>query len=296
MQKTLSLNKLYSQYTEGLLDRKKFEGLLFQAVLEDLYRFNPYRWKREDCDDFVSWLYLRLSKAVDSYRDTGASFETFIGSVIRWSAKEYRSRMADKKVTEYATWMLRAADLYTDQIEPEYAVCESPSEAEYPSPAERSSTAAPNLKKILRQILMLVLKCYYYVSDDFLDRVAPMAGIEKEQLKKMIDKLRKLRIKHDEELSDMKERIHCQFFRCIIYEKRFAAMPENSAAAFRMQSRLQKARLRLKAMRKRLAGIRPDATNRQIAEVAGVSKGTVDASLHAVKARWNNLYDKSILN
>ncbi|MDR2433387.1 MAG: hypothetical protein LBD47_02310 [Treponema sp.] len=293
MQKTLSLNKLYSQYTEGSLDRKKFEGLIFQAVLENIRHFNPYHWKREDCDDFVSWLYPRLSKAVDSYRDTGASFETFIGAVIRWSAKEYRSRMADNKVAEYATWTLRAADLYTGQIEPEYSVCESPSEAEYPFLADPS---APDLRKTPRQLLMLILKCYYYVSDDFLDRIAPMAGIEKEYLKRMIDKLRELRLKHDQELSDMKERIHCQFFRCIVYEKRLAAMPENSAAAIMMKSRLQKARIRLAAMRKRLAGIRPDASNRQIAEVVGVSKGTVDASLHAVKARWNNFFDKSILN
>jgi RNA polymerase sigma factor (sigma-70 family) len=294
MHKTLSLNKLYSQYIEGSLDRKKIEGLIFQSVLGDLRRFNPYHWKREDCDDFVSWLYPRLSKAIDSYRDTGASFETFIAAIIRRSAREYRSRMADKKVTEHTTWTLRTTDLYTNQIEPEYAVHESLSEAEYPSPDDPPPRT--NLQKTPRQILMLILKCYYYVSDDFLDRIAPMAGIEKEQLKKMIDKLRELRLKHDEELSSMKERIHCQFFRCIVYEKRLAAMPENSAAAFKMELRLQKARHRLAAMRKRLAEIRPGATNRQIAEVAGVSKGTVDASLHAVKTRWNNLYDKSILN
>ncbi|MDR1574788.1 MAG: hypothetical protein LBS37_02175 [Treponema sp.] len=293
MQKTLSLNKLYSQYTEGSLDRKKFEGLIFQAVLENIHHFNLYHWKREDRDDFVSWLYPRLSNAVDTYRDTGASFETFIGGVIRWSAKEYRARMADNKIAEYATWTIRAADLYTGQIEPEYSVCESPSAAEYSLPADPS---APDLTKTPRQLLMLILKCYYYVSDDFVDRIAPMAGIEKECLKKMIDELRERRLKHDKVLSDMKERIHCQFFRCIVYEKRLAAMPENSAAAIRMKSRLQKARIRLAAMRKRLAGIRPDASNRQIAEVVGVSKGTVDASLHAVKARWNNFFDKSILN
>jgi FixJ family two-component response regulator len=94
----------------------------------------------------------------------------------------------------------------------------------------------------------------------------------------------------------MQERIYSQFYRCIVYERRLAAMPENSALVLKMQMRLEKARLRLAAMRKRFAGIRPDATNRQIAELIGISKGTVDCSLHALKARWKNDPDKAILN
>jgi DNA-directed RNA polymerase specialized sigma24 family protein len=35
-----------------------------------------------------------------------------------------------------------------------------------------------------------------------------------------------------------------------------------------------------------MEGIRTDATNRQIAEVMGIPKGTVDSNLHMVRARW----------
>ncbi|MDR1252667.1 MAG: hypothetical protein LBK62_10970 [Treponema sp.] len=293
MQQQFSLNKLYTQYTEGLLDRRKFEGLIFQDILEDLHRFNVYHWNREDCDDFVSWLYPRLSKSIDSYRNTGASFATYVNAVVRWSAKEYRSRMADNRVAEYASWTVRIPDLYAGQTEPEYPLDVSLSTMEEP-PAALPSAAT--LKKIPRQLLILILKCYHFVSDDFLDRIAPLAGIEKKYLQEMIDKLRVVRLKRDEKLYALQERIYCQFYRCIIYEKRLAAMPESSAAALRMQSQLHRARLRLAAMRKRLAGFRPSATNSQIAELLGVSKGTVDSSLHAIKVRWNNDPHKSILN
>jgi DNA-binding NarL/FixJ family response regulator len=38
-------------------------------------------------------------------------------------------------------------------------------------------------------------------------------------------------------------------------------------------------------MRKRLTGIRLDATNQQIAEVLGISKGTVASGLFALRTR-----------
>jgi hypothetical protein len=286
MRKPSTLNELYTQYSGGLLERKQFEGAIFKTILDDPRHFNLYRWNQDDCADFVSWFYPRLSKAVDSYRKTGASFETYMGAVVRCSAREYRSRMAANKITEYVSWTTRFSDEYVCQTEPEYSEPESVSVPEITLPR----------KKAPRQFLILILKCYHYMSEDMLDRIAPLAGIEKEYLKKMLDKLRTLRLKRDEDLRSLRERIYCQFYRCIIYEKRLAGMPEDSVMFLRMKAQIQRARQRLAAMRKRLAGIRPDATNRQIAEILGLSKGTVDCSLYVLKNRWNNGLDKSILN
>jgi hypothetical protein len=296
MQKPFLLDDLYIQYRKGLLEKKQFEGMIFETVFEERRRFNLHRWRDEDCGDFMSWVYPRLSKAIDSYRDTGASFETYIGAVVRWSSKEYRARMADSKIAEYTSWTVRFPDEYVCQTEPEYFEEAPPEKTEPEQPGPEQSKIAPRWRKNPRQLLFLILKCYWYISDDFLDRIAPRIGIETEYLKKTVDKMRALRLSRDEELRCLRERIYCQFYRCIMYEKRLAAMPENSVLCLRMKSRLQKARQRLEAMRKRLAGTRPDATNRQIAEIIGISKGTVDASLYALKSRWNNDPDKSILN
>jgi hypothetical protein len=50
-----------------------------------------------------------------------------------------------------------------------------------------------------------------------------------------------------------------------------------------MEERLERARKRYKAMRKRLGGIRMNASNRIVAEVLGIPKGTVDSGLFAIK-------------
>jgi hypothetical protein len=262
--------------------------------LNDLRQFKLDRWRQDDRGDFLSWLYPRLSKAIDTYRDTGASFETYMGAMIRWASKEYRSRRADIKAAEHAAWMIQMPDQYACQPEPRYH--ENGGQETEQGPSQSRSKTGSDIKAGSRQLLILILKCYCYVSDDFLDRIAPLAGIEKELLKEMVDKLRVLRLKRDEQLRYMRERVYCQFYRCIVYERRIAAMPENSVILARMQMRLLKARQRLAAMRKRLAGIRPEATNRQIAEIIGVSKGTVDSSLYVLKSRWNNNPELSILN
>ncbi|MDR0879069.1 MAG: ArsR family transcriptional regulator [Treponema sp.] len=275
MQELVCLNDLYQQYSLGELDKKEFEGCIFKSAMENYERFHLFGWNRDECIEYLCWLYPRLSRAVDRYRETGASFESYISAVIHWSAKEYRFRMADHYTTEYAAWLLHAEEMTVHESEPEYPE----------KKAVIEKRAAPNH----RQLLILILKCYYFVSDDFLDRIIPVLGMEREQLCQMIDKIRGMRVKREEEIFYLREHIHCQFYRCITFEKRLNAVEEGTAHHAKMQARLRRARERLAAMRKRLAGLRLEPTNSQIAEILGISKGTVDSHLHALKCRYPEL-------
>jgi hypothetical protein len=276
MSKQFSLNELYNQFIQGLLEKKDFEGLIFETLLAGFARFNIYNWKRDDCIDFLSWLYPRLSRAVTTYHDTGASFETYINSLVRWSAKEYRVRHVHRFAAEQAVWSARIPDMYVHFTEPDYLESGT---------AHTPRSEAPVRNP--RQLLILILKCYYSLSDDLIENLAPVVGVDKEKLKEMIDAIREERNKKDEEVRLMRERIHSQFYRCIIYEKRLKLIPEESGFFLRVKSQLEKARRRLEMMRNRLAKIRMEATNQQIADILGISKGTVDATFHALKLRAN---------
>jgi hypothetical protein len=147
-----------------------------------------------------------------------------------------------------------------------------------------------------RQLLMLVLKCYRYMSDEFIDRIARKIRIDRDKLTEMINIIRAIRAERDAEIYSMQERIFSQFYRCIVYEKRLSYLPENSSAYMNMKLRLEKARKRLERMRKRQARIRTDPTNKVIAMVMGISKGSVDSGLYILKNKWNLSDDKSLLN
>jgi len=267
MQNTISLNGLYADYSAGLLEKRKLEGEIFRAIKEDVRRLA--NWDRADNDEYLSWLYPRISHAIGAYHETGSTFETYIGSLVRMTAKEFRSRKARTYLAESAAWMSVFPDMCTCEEPPEYACVE---EAAGPKPDNP------------RQVLILILKCCYYVSDDFLERAAPRLGISAEELNRMVSFLKKLREKREQYNAALQEKTNYQFYRCMFYEKRLKALPESSIAAQRVKDRLRRGRERLANLRARLAKRLPDPSNRQIAKLLGISKGTVDSVLYRLKS------------
>jgi hypothetical protein len=175
---------------------------------------------------------------------------------------------------ESACWDARTTDMMVCSSESEYA-------EEDDEEPERILPPVSNP----RQVLVLLLKSYYYVSEDFISRIAPAIGIETEKLTKMIDLLRKRRLERDEHIRELRERLHSQYYRCITFERRLLAAAEGSSREAAMRRCLTKSKQRLTAIRNRLRTIRLDATNRQVAEILGVPKGTIDSSLFAVKLK-----------
>jgi hypothetical protein len=277
MQNTISLNGLFADYSAGLLERRKLEEEIFMAIKEYVRRL--VNWDRADNDEYLSWLYPRISHAIGAYHETGSSFETYIGSLVRMTAKEFRSRKARNYLAESAAWISVFPDMYTYETPPEY-VCE---EAVVPQPVNP------------RQLLILILKCCCYVSDDFLEKAAPRLGILPEELNRMVSSLRKLRVKREQFNTELQEKANYQFYRCMFYEKRLKVLPENSITGQRIKDRLNRGRERLENIRQRLAKRLPDPSNRQIAKLLGLSKGTVDSVLYRLKS-MSSRDDEIILN
>lgn len=285
MRKPILLNDLYAQYAAGLLEKKEVETGIFEMITKTPRRFNLHRWQKDEYGDFLSWLYPRISKSIDTYHVTGASFNAYIYSMINWAVKEYRSLQMEQQIAEYATLTAGCSDQYVYEDEPEYIEVE-----EQEPQAEVKRVANP------RQLLMLVLKYYGFVSDDFLDRIAPCLGEGKERLKKMVDKLRVWGLNRDSKKRQMQERIYSQYYRCIKCEKKMKTLNKDSPLWGQTETQLKKAETRLAALRKQFSGIRTEATNAQIANILGVSKGTVDSSLFAVKRQLNIDPKKFILS
>jgi hypothetical protein len=101
----------------------------------------------------------------------------------------------------------------------------------------------------------------------------------------LIDELRTRRSEKEADIMDLKERIHCQHYRCLAYEKLMINAQPGTEYHEKMKNRLKKEKKRCKAMRKGLSGMRMSASNRMIAEILGVPRGTVDSSLFAIKNR-----------
>jgi DNA-directed RNA polymerase specialized sigma24 family protein len=266
-----NLNTLFRDYLHGCITRKEMEGKLFIYIKMHPRRFSISLFKNESRDDFISWLYPRLSRAIDNYTDQGSCFNAYITTMVRLSAKEYCLRKKEHRIIERTWWDAKAIEMEVMEEEPLYFDTKPLLEK------------APNP----RQILMLLLKSYYFLSDEHLEQLAPAVGLHKEELYQMVDKLRVIRVQREEAINSFKERIHGQFYRCLAFEKRLQAAALDSAHWYKMKRCLETARKRLASMRRRFNTMRIEASNEQVAEIMGVAKGTIDSNLHVV--RKNNL-------
>jgi hypothetical protein len=272
MQGTASLSVLQQQYHFGRLNRKEFEGLIFQYLMNNFDYYHIFERDQERWIDFLSWLYPRLSRAVDGYREKGASFDAYINTIVQWGSKEYRMKEADHSATEYACWKARAEEMALCDPEPDYG----DSAIKILSPPEEFSD---------RQILILFLKSYYFISDDFLNRVAKFLHMDKDKLKKLVEELRILRDKREKAITDLKESVHSQYYRCLTFQKKLLSTSPESPYYEKLQNRFERAHTRLLLMQKRLARVKLDATNRQIAKVLNLPKGTIDSALHTIREK-----------
>jgi DNA-directed RNA polymerase specialized sigma24 family protein len=270
------LSDLYQMYINGNISRKNFEGMIFRYLLESFERFRLFKGNRDTWNDFLASLYPRIVRAIDLYRDLGSSFDAYIASLIHGAAREYRCRESDRSITEYVCWKARAEEMAAAESEPEY------NEPEYNE----------NLKCVSvpddinpRQILFLLLKSYFFVSDEFVKRVSQTINMDAEAVQSIIDELRKRRSEKEAEITDLRERLHCQHYRCIAYQKRLNNTQQGTDYHERMKDRFERARKRFYKMKKRLGGMRMTASNRMIADVLGIPRGTVDSSLSAIKNR-----------
>jgi hypothetical protein len=268
MEESLNYDKLIKSYRRGEMERKELEAAVFTGVREQIARNKLEGMNRDTAYDFASWLYPRISRAIDRYRDTGSSFDTYLNSMVKLSAREYCFRIKDRRVIEQAWWDAKAEELM---------MC-----AEEEPPYEETKRDFREVRN-RKQVLTLLLKSYYYLSEDYLDRAAPAIGMNREELGNMVDTLRNQRLRQEEERRCLQERVYSQFYRCLAFEKRMLAVPPGSAHRQKMKKSLEKARRRLASMRRRLASVRIEAPNWQIANIIGVPKGTVDSNLYAVK-------------
>ncbi|MDR2071715.1 MAG: hypothetical protein LBP81_09915 [Treponema sp.] len=274
MRDDLPLDSFLQSYRAGKLDKKELEGSIFDYVLKNSNRFRLHRWAKDERIDFLCWFYPRISRSIDNYRNKGASFDAYIAAMVRWASREYIRLESGLRITEQTYW---------DVCTQETAVCER----EPPVYGGGGGGRTMPFKAVNnpRQTLMLLLKSYYFISEEFIDRAAPAIGMKKERLKCLIEQLRNMRVHRDTIIKKTRDRIYTLYFRRISLEWRVGAAFEGSLKQEKLKIRLERTIKQLAVLRNRFKRMRLKPTNRQVAQVLGLPKGTIDSSLFAVRAK-----------
>jgi hypothetical protein len=259
----------YKQYKQKLISENELAACIFNHLLDtQSNEYSLFFRNDEDRTDFLCWFYPRLLSSIRKYRKTGSTFDAYIGTVVRYSCREYNIR-SDRDLADNA---------YSIDTVRESLVCEPEEDYE-----QEDDTAFPRLSPA--QILVVMLKSYYFVTDELISKAAPVIGISAEVLSGMIDKLHRRRLWREARAAKLSSRIQSLYYRRITQENRMEAVFEDKARCAAISARVEFIRQRMNRMRKRLKAMRLEATNKEVAEILGLPKGTVDSRLSLIKRK-----------
>ena len=110
--------------------------------------------------------------------------------------------------------------------------------------------------------------------------------MEPAALQAMVDSLNEGRQRRDGRVAELRQKANRRLCRVLYYERTMPLVQDDPEALRRARARLERERERLAGLRARLAKLSRDPSNAMIAETLGVTKGTVDAALHALRRKW----------
>jgi hypothetical protein len=326
----VSLNKNYDEYKDGKISKRSLEITIIRHVLRNTGLYHIRDTEPYSCKEFLSWLYPRIPKAIDRYKNKGSSFSAYIQAQFSHDYIEWRKNDREHKLTETVFWTEKAIEKkevskevswewnargnghagYGDRVynmprhsRNGYGVV-AETEAVYGFEGEGESRKDDDKRSVLKhraliqnkiikirnrkQVLILLLKAYFFMTDDMICRIAPSLRMEPNQISILIDELHDKRREKEYEYSELREKVHSQFYRCLAFEKRVLEASSDSARYELLAKYLRRSRSRLAKLRRKLAVCRIDATNHEVANVLGLSKGTVDANLHAIRKHYKS--------
>jgi hypothetical protein len=295
----VSLSTSYEAWKGGLITIKDLETRIIIHVKKNMGLYNIQQRDCTNVNDFLSWVYPSLSSSITRYCEMGSSFSAYIQNIISNAYKGWNTKAIEHRLTEYIFWMTKATENFefanTDEgYAGESYTAETESDYEGYNPEnclasvfnnQNTKHAIPNPK----QILILTLKAYYFLQPDLIQKIAPYIGMDFDKINSLIDKIKIKRESKERELHNMRERLYSQYYRCLSFENRLKESFPGTMRRAKLTTTLARAKTRLSKIRKRLTIVRLDASNLEVAEVLGLTKGTVDSTLHNLRKNYGKL-------
>jgi DNA-directed RNA polymerase specialized sigma24 family protein len=288
-----ALNKDYEVFKTGGISKKDFEGRMFQYLIENRQKFGSHAFSdKDDYVDFLCGSYSEISHSLDRYVPVeGVPFDVYLCVMVRYIFRRQKSKESRQKKLEGVFW----DDCARDSLD--RSGDESP-ETAFSAGSDEQTAMFETLFATLttRQRLIFLLKVYDQISENLIENAAPLLNCTPSELSELIESMRNLRVKRDLRRAGLKERCYRQHYRCLAYEAQLAASEKTSEQYKNVSLLLQKGRLRLSKMRHRLCRIRIEASNKQVAELLGIPKGSVDSAVFSIqkklKSRHNAVFAK----
>jgi len=250
-----------------------------------LYPRRRMGWDEDACGEFYLFCYSRLVRLLDRFRDQGKPFESYLCSVLGWQLRNFAR---DRKRGE-RSWNVAL------RLEP----AKAPVVDEASAPDDEASALMALDSGIGRYIqtptdrrnfLFFVLKSSRHISPQQCAALAGLAGVSVDRLEGLLEELRQGRAHRETRLDSFRRRRNAAFCQVRLLETELATEIDE-AKRQALSARLRKARTRMRGAMERMARVGLAPTNKEIARILDVPKGTVDSGLYWLKKKLAPVYD-----
>ncbi len=237
----------------------------------------------DDCGDFYCYFFPRIPSLLGRFRFRGTDFEAYLNTCMRWQYKTFVRKKQHDLIAHAAArrdtfWAPESADV------------------EHVAESSAPSEVAPRVRFLLRidgrgviedpivarRVLLLFLKASQEAGETTVRRIAQLTGTSTDWLVGKTAELHEKLEHRRERRAAMRKRRDQAFFRLHFFETRLRIETDRDQR-IRLARLINLERVHLENARRALSRVPVCPTHRDIADVLGIPKGSVDSGLYYLR-------------
>lgn len=284
--------------TEPILQYQR-TGLGLERIVEAIslriYRYPQRRhgWGEDDSSEFFLTFYQRIPALVTRWRNTGVPFEAYLFASVRWQMRTFRIRQKTeallRRTGESGEFWLTAA---VDEAFGSDRLTDSDTVPNPDTPRRLEPGAQELSPAVKKRLLYLSMKGALYLEQHHLEKISFLTGVPFEQLERFSAALRVRLEARLARLESLREKRNRAFFKLRCLEQELGQSGCCETDRNEIVKRIEIERRRMHEAQNEIARTPRMPTHKDIAEVLGVPKGSVDSGLYYLKGSAEELYQE----
>jgi DNA-directed RNA polymerase specialized sigma24 family protein len=278
-----------------LVERKKrgedgLDSTILDLIARDMYAHPRYYGlhSEEDVGELFERYWTRIAGIVDRYQDVGASFNTFLKTSIRFMALSIRRKKAcscDKEAIFLADRKAR----YASEIDALDEHGTQPEDCDAVLAFPRLDDTAPSAVAFRRRMKFLCIKCANMLDDSQAIVIAKAVGIDQEELVTCMKLARSRGLGLRQRSLSRRRGRDAAWLRMGVCRRRLSRETDPYKRR-RLEEALEKDHAQFIKTIALMDRSTPIISNKAVAELLGIPKGTVDCGVVRILKQYRGLY------
>jgi len=253
---------------------------------------NHYKMDDDERGEFFCTFYPKIPGLIIRYEYYGTPFDGYLNNSIRWSIKAYRSsksryRSIQKAYHTEPFFLVSPENDFTEFEKIPLRVSESARRA-----LRLEENGKPLSETIKQRILYIYLIEANFIDERLKDGIIQITGYKKKWIDLCAEKLKTRVQKRLDRIKIIRDRRNSAFFKFhLLQEKISFAEDENEKLELKVE--ISKLREKIYKMNKTISKAPTRPTHKDIADILGIPRGSIDSGIHYLKSSFNEIDKKS---